>query len=289
VRSLFSQSAAPGYERIAAFAAPTLIAAAILFAGILWLSKRRLRSNFLWAFVLVAAYLVSLPVTLFAGGAAGAHRTWASTFLGVSLLPAALAILFELDKRRQWLKRTAAAAGTAGLVVLLVGNTAAGINVDYRFPGPYKFGSDTLSVTPETLRLADWVRVHLGPGAHVVTDRFTGLALTAHADAFTPQDGPGLPIAGIWYNRRPPTPSLMFALERRRDYYLAVDVRDAQYTGPVVELFVAGEPPLVPQRNITRLAQWPWLRLLYSSSHYRLYKVNFDLYHSWYPSHAKDQ
>jgi hypothetical protein len=289
LRAPFSASVAPGYERIAAIAAPALIAAALVAAGIRWLWKRRLRSNFLWSFVVVAAYLASLPLTLAATGAAGSHRTWATTYAGVSLLPAALVALFELDKHRPWLKRSALAAGAAGLIILLVGNTAAGINVDYRFPGPYEFDSDTRSVTPETLRLADWVQAHLGPGAHVVTDRFTGLALTAHADAVTPLQVPGLPIGSIWYNRRPPTPSLMSAMERQRDDYLAVDVRDARYAATDIPLFVGGEPPLVPLRNITRLAQWPWLRLLYSSSHYRLYKINFGLYFKWYPAHANEQ
>jgi hypothetical protein len=287
LRTLFSHSVAPGYERIAAIAAPALVAAALLFAVILWLRKRGLRSNFLWSFVVVAAYLASLPLTLTAEGEAGAHRTWATTFLGVSILPAALVILFELDKRRQWLKRTAAAAGAVVLVILLVGNVSAGEPIDYRFPGPYEFGSDTRSVTAETLSLARWIQVHLSPGAHVVTDRFTAVALTTHADAVTPLDVPRLPIGSIWYNRRPPAPSLMSAMKLQRDDYLTVDVRDTQYTATKAPLFFAGEPPLVPLGNITRLAPWPWLRLLYSSSHYRLYKINFDLYYKWYPSYAK--
>ena len=117
------------------------------------------------------------------------------------------------------------------------------------------------------------------------------MALTAHADAVTPvQDGPVCQSANIWYNRRPPVPALMSAMERQRDDYLAIDIRDAKYhaTG-VPPLFYTGEPKLVPQRNITRLAHWPWLRLLYSSPHYRLYKINFPSYYLWYPSHAKDQ
>ena len=287
-RMIFNHSTAPGYERVAAVAAPVMIAVAFLLAGIRWLRKPPLRSNFLWPFVLVMAYLVSLPLTLVSNAVNGAHRSWAFTFVGIALLPAAVVILFELDKRRRWLKRTAATAGAAVLAVLLVGNVAAGTPIDYRFPGPYKFGSDTLSVTPETLSFAHWVRARLGPGAHVVTDRFTALALTAHADAVTPIQGPGWSIASIWYNRRPPTPFLMSALERQRDDYLAIDVRDAQHTAIEPPLFYTGEPKLVPLQNITRLGQWPWLRLLYSSPHYRLYKIDYHSYYLWYPSHAND-
>ena len=198
-RTLFSNSGAPSYERAAAIAAPVMIAVAFLFAGIRWLQKPALRSNFLWAFVVTAGYLVSLPLTVTSDGAQSAHRSWAFTSVGVALLPAALVILFELDKRRPWLKRTLTTVGVAALAIVFVGNVAVDAPPDTRFPGPYEFGSDTLSITPETLGFAHWVEAHLGPGAHVVTDRFTAEALTAHADAVTPLNGPGLSISDIWY------------------------------------------------------------------------------------------
>ena len=80
----------------------------------------------------------------------------------------------------------------------------------------------------------------------------------------------------------------MSAMEYLGDDYLAIDVRDARYTTTGPALFYLGEPRRVPLRNITRLPRWPWLRLLYSSQHYRLYKINFHLYDSWYPAHAND-
>jgi hypothetical protein len=288
-RTIFSHSTSPGYEQVAAIVAPVIVAVALLFAGIRWLHKPSLRSNFLWSFVLTAVYLVSVPLTLISDGAEPAHRSWASTYLGVALLPAAIVILFELDKRRPWLRRAAATAGAAMLAVVFVGNLAVDAPPDTRFPGPYQFGSDARSVTPETLRFAHWVEAHLGPGAHVVTDRFTALALTAHADAFTPLPENSLPIESIWYDPGPPARALMSAMERRGDDYLAVDVRDAQYTAEGPPLFYTGEPNRVPLQNITRLAQWPWLRLLHSSQHYRLYKIDFHSYYLWYPSHANDQ
>jgi hypothetical protein len=281
-RTLFSHSTAPAYERAAAIAAPVIIALALLVAGVRWLRKPPLRSNFLWSFVLAAAYLVSLPLTLTIQGENGAQRSWAFTYVGVTLLPAALVILFALDKRSPWLRRTAATAGAALFALLLVGNVTAGTAVDHRFPGPYQFGSDTLSVTPETLTFANWVHARLGSGAHVVTDRFTAMALTAHANAITPMQEPGLSIASIWYSPRLPDPSLMSALQRLRYDYLAVDVRDAQNTATYPPLFYNNEPKRVPRLNITRLAHWPWLRLVYSSRHYRLYKIDYHSYLLWY-------
>ncbi len=289
VRTIFGHSTAPIYERAAAIAAPIMIAVALLFAAFRWLQRPSLRSNFLWPFVLTVAYLVSVPVTLTSEGAQGSHRTWASTFVGVAVLPAALVILFGLDKRGQSLKRIAAAVGGAAFAVLLVGNIAADAQPSARFPGPYQFGSDSLSVTPETLGFAHWVRAHLGPGARVVTDRFTALALTVHAEAVTPLQTHSLAIANIWYNSFPPGPLLMSALERQGDRYLAVDVRDAQNAATGPPLFYTGEPNRVPLQNLTRLAKWPWLRLIYSSQHYRLYKIDYHLYFVWYPAHAKDQ
>jgi hypothetical protein len=286
VRTIFSHSGAPSYERAAATAAPIMIAVAFLFAGIRWLQKPPLRSNFLWPLVVTAAYLISLPLTLTSDGAESAHRTWAFTFVGVALLPAALVTLFELDKRRPSLKRTAATVGAAVLAVVFVGNVAVDAPPDTRFPGPYQFGNDTLSVTPETLRLAHWVQAHLGPGARVVTDRFTAIALTANADAVTPLDAPGVSISDIWYGSRPPGPALMSAMQQLGDDYLAIDVRDAQYITTSPALFYLGEPKRVPVANITRLARWPWLRLLYSSQHYRLYRIDFPSYYLWYSSHV---
>ena len=155
--------------------------------------------------------------------------------------------MFELDKRKPWLKRTAMAAGAAALAIVFVGNVAVGAPPSTRFPGPYQFGSDTLSITPETLRFANWVEEHLGPGAHVVTDRFTAEALTANADAVTPVPAPGLPIWNIWYGSRPPAPALMSTMECLGDDYLAIDVRDAKYhhdrSPPCSTL---GEPDRVP-------------------------------------------
>ena len=189
-RTIFSHSTAPGYERAAAIAAPVMIAVALLFAGIRWLQKPALRSNFLWSFVLAAGYLVSLPLTLTSAGAQssapylgldvrrGRSAAGGSRHLVRVGQAQAVAKAYGRGGRRGRTRRRA----SSGMSQWMHRPTT-------RFPGPYQFGSDTLSITPETLRFAHWVQAHLGPGAHVVTDRFTALALTAHADAVTPITG----------------------------------------------------------------------------------------------------
>jgi hypothetical protein len=287
-RQIFSHSTSPGYEQAAAIAAPILVAVVLLLAAIRWLQKPSLRENFLWPFVLTAVYLASVPLTFTSDGSQPAHRSWATTYVGVALLSAAVIVLFEFDKRRPWLKRTAVTAGATLIAVVFVGNVAVDAPPASRFPGPYQFGSDSRNVTPETLRFAHWVQAHLGSGAHIVTDRFTALALTAYADAFTPLQGNDLAIGNIWYNSAPPGPLLISAMERQGDKYLAVDIRDAHHIATQPPLFFKGEPKRVPLQNLTRLAHWPWLRLIYFSRHYRLYKIDYRSYFLWYPSHAKD-
>ena len=79
-RAIFTHSTEPIYERAAAIAAPAMIAVALLFAGIRWLRNPSLRSNFLWSFVLTAAYLVSLPLTLTTQG-----RKWIALYLALDV------------------------------------------------------------------------------------------------------------------------------------------------------------------------------------------------------------
>jgi len=289
LRKLFSHSTIPLYERIAAIAAPALISILWLVVAIGWLRSRPQGTTRLWALALSAAYLVSLPLTILAEGAAGAHRTWATTFVGVSLLPATAAVLYRWRERRPRTRRLTAVGWVVFLAVVLVGNIAAGTPTDYRFPGPYKFGSDTLSQTGETTAFAHWVRTNLGRNANIATDRFTAVALTGKADAITPLQVPGLPLAGIWYNPRPPQPQLLYAMRQVGTRYLALDMRDAHHASIVAPLFVPGLPDYVPERNLTRLAHWPWLHLLYSSAHYRLYRIDYHTYFIWYPFHAEDQ
>ena len=76
--------------------------------------------------------------------------------------------------------------------------------------------------------------------------------------------------------------------KRLIDHYAAAGVGRDLALRVYTSRLLGGEPKLVPLRNITRLAQWPWLRLLYSSPNYRLYKIDYRSYYKWYPSHAND-
>ncbi len=283
VHTIFLRSTLPAYERIAAFVAPVLLGAVCLMAGIRWIKSRSIRSNASWAFLVAVAYFVALPLTLLSGGSVGSHRSSATTFVGIGIVIAVAAIWAE--GRLRW-RRWYGAALAVTMVIVLMGSVAQGVAADYRFPGPYEYGSDTRSVTPQTKALAAWVLKHLGPRSHVITDRYTALPLITEADAVAPRQTTGLPIGEFWYDRYPPGPSLLRKLQSGHDSYLVVDQRSITHTPVEASLFFAGEPARVPARNLSRLNEWPWLIKLYQSHDYTVYRISFSGYRAWYPTHA---
>jgi len=283
-RVAFAGSQIPRYEIWAGYAAPVAFVGVGLLAAVLWLRNPWVRRRYTWVYVLALAYFVSLPAVLLVGGAAGAHRSWATSFFPLALLVGIVVV----DGFRLADGRIGRVLLTVMLLVVLVGDTAAGSAADYRFPGPYEFGSDTRSVTAQTISMATWVKDNLGEGVHIVTDRYTGLALVNVADAVTPQTSGHLPIAEFWYDDYPPGPTLLRHMQRAGDQYVVVDLRSAVYAPLEANLFYAGEPTIVPSRNLRRLSTWPWLGLVYRSTDYEIFKIDFASYYSWYPSHAGD-
>jgi len=184
-RHLFGHSTAPAWEQAAAFCAPVIALVAFAVAVLLgWLARARVswgsRVSAVAMGLLGAAYFPSLLFILAPSGAEGARRSWAVSYLGLAVVvaPAAIAVLDRLAGR--WYRVVAGAALLAGLLVVLVGNTAAGQNPSYRFPGPYTFGSDTRSVTPELLAASAWLRHADGDRLRIVTDRYTGLVFASY-------------------------------------------------------------------------------------------------------------
>lgn len=281
-RVAFAGSQIPRYEIWAGYGAPVVFVVVGLLGGLLWIRQRRVRRSYTWVYVLAMAYFASLPAVLLVGGAPGAHRSWATSFFPLGLLVAIVVV----EGYRLLDHRVGRILVTAALLVVLIGDTAAGSAADYRFPGPYEFGSDTRSVTTQTISMARWVKEHLGEGAHIVTDRYTGLALVNVANAITPQTSGRLPVAAFWYDDYPPGPTLLRRMQHDGYDYVAVDLRSALYVPVEANLFYAGEPAVVPAQNLTRLTTWPWLDLLYRSTDYELFKINFSTYYQWYPSHA---
>ena len=206
---LFSGSKAPLYEIAAGFVAP--LAIVVVFLLVIRHYAKVQRATFggphrwsgflgrdpnveparhrllLLSFGVTTVYLASLLLAFTAGGGQGAHRSWSFTYLGVCVTAGYYFEHVLLDRERKF-RFVPSTVGVIGLLLfgLLLGNVAAGQNIDYRFPGPYKFGSDTRSDTPELNALVEWMNGHIPPGTAVITDRFTQERMTGYSDLVVP-------------------------------------------------------------------------------------------------------
>ena len=143
--------------------------------------------------------LVYFPSTVFIlspSGAEGARRSWAFTWIGLSMLvsPAAVWLLDWAGRStRRWRRVSLRSGLLAALAIALIGGTAAGLDASYRFPGPFLYGSDARSVTPELLATSEWFSARFGTGNNIVTDRYTGLIFASFGAQNTAYPSAGFP------------------------------------------------------------------------------------------------
>jgi hypothetical protein len=168
------------------------------------------------------------------------------------------------------------------LFALLVGNTGAGLNDAYRFPGPYQFGSDTRSLTPEVVALAEEFGERF-PEERIVSDRYTSLALVAYGDAFSASPYSGFRTYDLFFEAtEPPEPYLVHQLDSSRYTYLVVDERLSSPVPPGMHYFVGDEPrevvdgrSPVTQDALDRFETAPWATKVLATTHYSVYRLNF--------------
>ncbi|HET9167977.1 MAG TPA: hypothetical protein VFN97_01035 [Actinospica sp.] len=290
-RSLFQGATEPFYEKYSSYTVPLLAFALVLIA--LWLWRRTTRKErreepmrlALMLFGLL--YFPSLPFILVEFGAEGARRSWGFTYIGVATLVTPV-ILAGLDRLAKLRGRTLIAAGTAALLVAgdaFVGNVAAGLDTDYRFPGPFVFGSDTRSVTPELVGLAAWFGQNLGPQQHIVTDRYTGLILVRDADAEPASPAIGFPTYDLYFNDGPPGSYLVYELSSSHYAYLIIDKRMATQLPEVGVFFEPDEPFAYGGRDpitVPKLDRYdflPWTTEVFDSDDYAVYRFDFSAIH----------
>lgn len=296
-RHLFAASLSPWWEQQSAYVT-ILMALGVAAAGLLVI-RSRVRSGqlprgpqraLLAAFALLG--LVYFPSTLFIlspSGAEGARRSWAFTWIGLSLLAApAVAMLIDWAGRRRsrpW-HACSQVALTAALGVALVGGTAAGLNASYRFPGLFLYGSDTRSITPELYGASDWLLAHHGSGHNIVTDRYTALIFGSFGLQTPAISSAGFPIYDLYLAPRGALvpASLLAELSSSHFAYLVVDQRMAHQLPQLGEYFNSDDPTsLFPAHGTTpvfhnRLAKFatiPWLVKIFQSDNYSIYR--FDL------------
>ena len=296
-RQLFGASLSPWWEQKAAYVV-TVFAFFLAVAGLLVLRARikggRLpagrRRALLFAFA--ALGLVYFPSTVFilsAAGAEGARRSWAFSWIGLAML-AGPAVIWLIDwagrGALRW-KRVGLRAGlTAALAIALVGGTAAGLEAAYRFPGPFLFGSDARSVTPELLATSQWFSARFGTGNKIVTDRYTGLVFGSFGLQKLARPSDGFPVWDLYL--APSGPSidqlLLEDLALSRYAYLIVDARMAYDVPQLGVYFTPNDPSSVrPQGDqspfsgrLDKFNTIVWAVKIFQSDDYAVYRLNLS-------------
>jgi hypothetical protein len=294
-RPLFGASLSPWWEQKSAYlitvCALGLAVGGLLFARALIKDGRLPRGRrraFLFAFGLFG--LVYFPSTIFIlspDGAEGARRSWAFTWIGLSIMVGPVSTwLVDWSGRNnfQW-KRIGLRSGLAAiLVVCLVGGTAAGLNASYRFPGPFLYGSDARSVTPELLATSKWFSARFGTNNNVITDRYTGIIFGSFGLQNTLYPSGKLPFYSL-YSGKPGTaiqpPYLVYDLGILNVTYLIVDERMAYDIPELGVYFTSADPASLRPRDgksalygkLDKFNTIQWMIKVYQSEDYSIYRL----------------
>ncbi|WP_250032994.1 hypothetical protein [Paractinoplanes maris] len=281
-RTLFRESVAPWWERYAAFGAQGF--AGIAMATAAWRLRRRRegdavsRNGALAMLVLGSLYFPAALLILTPSGAEGARRTWAFSYLGIALVVAPV-VVWLLDRGRRW------SGGVLLTVcaVVMVGNTAAGMNPSYRFPGPPVFGSDTRSSIPEVSAASAWLRSTQGRDLRIVADRYSGLIFGSFGGQQPVTGSVSFPTYELYLAQpgRDISPRLIEQLSSWRFTYLVVDRRMAREVPEIQIYFETNEPvphsdrPAFTLGQLTKFDRTPWTIKIYDSGNIAIYRFDF--------------
>jgi hypothetical protein len=284
-RQLFAKSLVPPYERLAAFVTPVALALGALGGmRLLWRHRGQAPPAWLALGLFGLLYFAAVPLMLTQTGSEGARRSWAYSYLGLSLLIApflAATLAGAGGKRKRGLLVTLI---VVLLGAILVGNVSIQMDAEYRFPGPYVYGSDTRSLTPELLGMTKWFRATQGADQNVVADRDSSLALANFGDAHTAAASASFPIWQLYFWPGLPTPKLVSDLETSDYRYLVVDNRMAHNVPVIGVYFVPNEPQAaqrtspVPVAALSKYESLPWVTRIYTSNNLEIYRFDFADY-----------
>lgn len=266
VRALFQGSALPAYEQYVAYLVPPVL---LLLAGIgAWTQRRLLTARTVAVGVLALAYFASLPFVLTSGGSPGAHRSWAYSYVGLSVV-AALGLSQLADMLPRLLKGVLC---PLVVVALLMGNYGSSVPDAERFPGPYQLGRDGRSVTQELTEMAKWFGAHEGRGQRIVTDVRTAAPMVAYAEVVLPR----FPSWELFFPTSPPRSQFVDLMYERGIRYVVVNQRLATDRYYSVPYFHDQPPPPsnpLPSSSIAKFEELSWLTLIYESANFRIYRT----------------
>jgi hypothetical protein len=297
-RQLFGASLSPWWEQKAGYLVP-VFAVGLAVAGLLRIRARvkdrglprgRSRALLCTFAVLGLLYFPSTILTLTPSGAEGARRSWAFTWIGLSML-AGLAAVWLVDwaghATQRWRRVGLRSGLVAVLAIALVGGTAAGLDGYYRFPGPFRFGSDARSITPELLATSEWFSDRFGAGDNIITDRYTGLIFASFGAQNTAYVSSKLPVYNL-YLAEPGVQiqhSLLAKLKSSDITYLIVDRRMA-YELPQLGIYFTTTDPFLPQSQggkpifsgkLNKFNTMQWLVKVFQSDNYAIYRLNLPI------------
>jgi hypothetical protein len=294
-RQLFGASLSPWWEQKSAYLVPVFALCAVL-GGLLViraqirngsLPRGRRRALLIGFTVLGLVYFPSTIFILSPSGAEGARRSWAFTWIGLCLLagPAVVWLLDWVGRRtHRWLQLTLRMGLIAALTIALVGGTSAGLDASSRFPGPFLFGSDARSVTPELLAASTWFETRFGPNDNVVTDRYSGLVFGSFGLQNPAAPSAGFPVYNL-YLAKPGAPIepayLLFDMSLSRYTYLIVDERMGHEL-PELGMYFTPNDPVSLRPHGTRPAFYgrlgkfntiKWMIKVFQSDNYAIYRL----------------
>ncbi len=270
-RAVFGGSHIPPYEQYATYFTPPILLALAIYAAIRF--RRAVRPGTVLVIVLTVLYFVSLPLIITASGQDVAHRSWAFTFIGVSVM--AGLVLDDLMSRRKprWLRRPRFTK--AGVVVcaglLLLGGYGAAVNYLVIFPGPFVFQSDGRSTPSELFGVADWIRTHEGYQQTILADHRTFVVVAALTDAMPARATDSTLFVDYPLSVGPHVEGYI-----RGNVDLIVLDKRLYSEAPTAYVFGPHEPDVtfpIARVRLAQLEEVPYLRVIHQTAHYIVLRV----------------
>ena len=281
LRRLAAPPDGPAFEHVLSYLAP-LVATVLALFGLRTLPGMRPRGPLVIALSIVGCvYLVTLPLIFTGVQAEGARRSWAFSFLGIAVV-AAMAIGPLLERRHSLTPLVARRLLVpACLAVLVIGNVSAGLPAEYRFPGPFSFGSDTRSLSDETRTAVQWFELTQGPAKRVIADRATAVAFGLLGSEQPEQASTAYPLWQFVLDRARPSANVLVQTQARGVEYLIIDKRTTAVVPRTGYYYAPDEPEAgtrslpPPEPAIAKYGRVPWASRIYESDHLAIYRLDY--------------
>ena len=278
----FTSNKGPRYEQIAAVATIALLAPLAVAAWVTMKRRAKRSPGLLGLGIFALLYFVSVPLMLTSQGEA-AIRSWGDTYIGLAVLIAVL-VSFALPRfdSTKFGRISAAVVASTVFMVMLVGNVHVQATVAYRFPGPYIYGSDTRSFTPELSATAEWLRATVGPNEPTIADRDTGIAIGTIGGEPVAGASPGFPIWDLYFSTGLPSKRLLRELRTSGYHYLVIE-SEMYRSLPLTKFYFSTAEPGYGTRiqppakaALAKFSNLPWVTEVYSTEHLRIYRLNYS-------------